>query len=90
MTQFYRLLGYGAIGMGAVNAIALFSSLWNPLLGVSIFLALGVGLLAWIGVQVWQLTKADEPEAKQEILGNLGEAIALFVLMILGIIAGAM
>jgi hypothetical protein len=89
MIVFYRLLGFGAIGLGVVNAIALLSSIYNPLLGISIFLPLGVGLVTWKGVLVWQLAKSEE-ENRQQILSDLGEAIGLFVLLILGIMAGVM
>lgn len=88
MSTFYRLLGFSAIGLGAVNLIALLSSLYNPLLGISIILPLALVLFSWCGVLIWQLTKAEEPENKSEILESLGETFGLFVILILGIIAG--
>ena len=88
MSIFYRLLGFSAIGLGAVNLIALLSSLYNPLLGISIIIPLCLVLFTWGGVLIWQLTKAEEPELKNEILESLGETFGLFVLVILGIIAG--
>lgn len=88
MSTFYRFLGFGAIGLGLVNLIAFLSSLYNPLLGISIIVPLALVLFTWCGVLIWQLTKTEEPEAKGEIIENLGEAFALFVLVILGVIAG--
>lgn len=88
MSTFYRLLGFGAIGLGIVNLITLLSSLYNPLLGISIIVPLALVLFTWCGVLIWQLTKTEEPETKNEIIENLGEAFALFVLVILGVIAG--
>jgi len=88
MSTFYKLLGFGAIGLGAVNLIALLSSLYNPLLGISIIVPLAIVIFAWGGVLIWQLTKAEESELKDEILGSLGETFGLFVLVILGVIAG--
>ena len=88
MVLFYKFLGFSAIGLGAVNLIALLSSLYNPLLGISILLPLTLVLLGWSGVLIWQLTKTEKPEVKNEILGSLGESFGLFVLMILGIMAG--
>lgn len=88
MSTFYKLLGFSAIGLGAVNLIALLSSLYNPLLGISIIVPLALVLFSWCGVLIWQLTKTEEPENKNEILESLGETFGLFVLLILGIISG--
>lgn len=88
MPLFYRLLGFAAIGLGTVNLISLLSSLYNPLLGISIIVPLCIVLCTWCGVLIWQLTKAEEPEIKNEILESIGETFGFFVLVILGVIAG--
>lgn len=90
MSTFYRLLGFSAIGLGVVNLIALLSSLYNPLLGISIFLPLGVGMVTWKGVLIWRMAKEEDSEINQENLSSLGELFGLFLLLILGIIAGVM
>jgi hypothetical protein len=88
MSVFYKLLGFGAIGLGSVNLIALLSSLYNPLLGISIIVPLALLVFTWCGVLIWQLTKTEEPEIKSEILSSIAEFFGIFVILILGVIAG--
>lgn len=88
MSVFYKLLGFGMIGLGFVNLISLLSSLYNPLLGISIIVPVALLIFTWCGVLIWQLTKTEEPKDKSEILSSLAEFFGIFVVLILGVITG--
>lgn len=78
------------IGLGAVNLIALFTSLYNPLLGISLALPVAIGLIAWAALNLWQVLKTDDPELRADPLSTLGETLFLGILGLLGIFLGVM
>ena len=88
--SFYRLFGFAMIGLGLVNLISLFCSLYNPLLGISIFIPIGIGLIGWAGLNLWTVLKTDDPELRAEPLSTLGETIFLLIIGSIGIFAGVM
>ena len=88
--QVYKLFGLSMIGLGAVNLIALFTSLYNPLLGISLALPVGIGLLAWAALNLWQFLKTDDPEVRAESLSTLGETIYIFLLGVASTFLGVM
>lgn len=78
------------IGMGLFILIALFASLFNQLLGISLALCIGVSLIAWAGLNLWQFLKTDDPEVRAESLSTLGETIYILVLGLASTFLGVM
>lgn len=88
--QVYKLFGLSMMGLGLFMLIALFASLFNQILGISLALAVGVSLSAWAGLNLWQVLKTDDPEIRAESLSTLGETIFILVLGLIGIFLGVM
>ena len=88
--QLYKLIGLSIVGMGAVNLIALFTSLYNPLLGISLALPIAIGLFAWAALHLWQVLKTDDHELRAEPLSTLGETLYIGTIALLGIFLGVM
>lgn len=88
--SFYRLIALAMLGMAMSNLISLFCSLYNPLLGISLFMPIGIGLIGWAGLNLWTILKTEDPELRAEPLSTLGETLFLLIIGSLGIFAGVM
>lgn len=78
------------IGLGMVILVSLFTSLYNPLLGISLFLSITICLITWAGINLWQVIKTDVPELISDLLSSAGETVFLLLLFLLGIFLGVM
>lgn len=78
------------MGLGVVILISLFSSLYNPLLGISLAIPIGICLIAWAGINFWQVIKTDVPELIAELLSSAGETVFILLVFLLGIFLGVM
>lgn len=88
--QVYKLFGFSMIGLGLVILISLFTSLYNPLLGISLALPIAICLIAWAGINLWQSIKTDVPELTSDLLSSAGETVFILLLFLLGIFLGVM
>jgi len=78
------------ISLATVNLVSLFTSIYNPMLGVRLFLSVAIGLIGWAGLNLWTVIKTDDPELRAEPLSSVGETIFLLIIGCLGIFAGVM